>query len=84
MLTGNLKCVICESDEVMFTCGCCPPKPIPLCQSHSLEHMLEASEIPHTMTPVHLGNMSGAEADEFIQLKYKADLLKRKCDEVDA
>ena len=79
--SGNLKCVTCDSDEVIFTCGCCPPKAIPLCQQHSLEHMLEASELPHTMTPVHLGNMTGAEADEFIQLKYKADLLKRQCDE---
>lgn len=46
--------------------------------------MLTISELPHTMTPVHLGNMTGAEADDFIQLKYKADKLKQKCVEVEA
>jgi len=39
--------------------------------------------LPHTMAPVALGNMTGAEADWFVRLRYKAGLLIERCEEVE-
>ncbi len=57
------------------------PVVLAFCKDHSFQHLLVESGVPHTLTPARLGSMTGVEADRYVKLHQKADLLRRKCDD---